>query len=95
MGDFSVQFEQVQAMADLHWQAYTQLLQSAESMPEDVDGGDGAELMLTMMAELAKGGQALVDVHAGAEAQLRVSVDRYQGVDDAAADVFRGLAEKV
>lgn len=95
MSDYEVEYETAQEITRLHTRAHDDLAALAETMPTDIGGGAGADLLLGILGPLANDAGSLAMVHANAAARMETTVDRYRGIEEDAEEAFKKMAEAI
>lgn len=95
MSDYAVEYNTAQEITRLHTRAHDVLASMAETCPTDIDGGAGADLLLSILSPLATDAGSLCLVHASAAARMETTVDLYRGIEEDAEEAFEKMAEDI
>ncbi|RJF41213.1 hypothetical protein D4740_09895 [Actinomyces sp. 2119] len=69
------------------------LEEQAPTMPESVDGGDGADFVMSMLAKLGEDAGTLAQAAELGATHMKDAVDLITGYDEDVAQTFRSMAE--
>ena len=95
MSDYQVAYDAAQEISRLHGRAHEELEAMAQTMPTDIDGGAGADLLLSILAPIAADAGSLAGIQNDASERMKTTVDLYQGIEEDAEEAFEKMAEAI
>lgn len=95
MGDYRIAYDTATEISRLHDSAHRELAALAESMPTDIDGGAGADLLLSILGPIAEDAGSLASIQNDASARMATTVDLYRGIEEDAEEAFRKMSEAI
>ncbi|GAA2184126.1 hypothetical protein GCM10009785_30770 [Brooklawnia cerclae] len=95
MSDFTIEYDAARRITELHMASHDDLAAIGCKLPDDIDGGDGADLLLSILAAVATDAGTLCAIQADAANRMATTVDLYEGVEASAVEAFNDLAKAI
>ncbi|WP_127841273.1 hypothetical protein [Actinomyces wuliandei] len=95
MSDFKTDYDAAATITSRFCSAQDSLEEQAPAMPESVDGGDGADFVMSMLAKLGEDAGTLAQAAELGATHMRDAVDLISGYDEEVAQTFRSMAEEM
>ncbi|WP_139650999.1 hypothetical protein [Tessaracoccus massiliensis] len=95
MTDYQVEHSAARDIAKLHVESHDKLEGLSKTIPTDIDGGVGADLMLNILSAIATDAGSIAAIQADAANRMDTTVDLYDGIEEDAEEAFGQLAKEI